>query len=238
MNQYQALPPLPLPPPSLLPYPPAAPRPSWWQPLQLPSGVRETRIVISSGSPTTVSGAAHPGSTFHPPIFHSLVLCAAFLSFVQRLIHKFWSRKNEKFLLRTSSRVWPSDAMAQSRPQVFFDVSIGGGAPSRVVFELFADVVPKTAENFRALCTGEKGRGRFGRPLQFKTSSFHRIIPGFMCQGGDFTAGDGTGGESIYGKTFPDENFKLRHDQPYLLSMANAGRNTNGSQVRETSRFA
>jgi len=96
--------------------------------------------------------------------------------------------------------------------------------------ELFADTVPKTAENFRALCTGEKGKGKLGKPLHFKGCAFHRIIKDFMIQGGDFTAGDGTGGESIYGETFPDENFKLKHTGPGILSMANAGKNTNGSQ--------
>ncbi len=115
-------------------------------------------------------------------------------------------------------------------PRVFFDITIGGTPTGRVVFELFADVVPKTAENFRALCTGEKGVGKSGKALCFKGSAFHRIIPGFMCQGGDFTRGNGTGGESIYGEKFADENFQLKHTGSGILSMANAGPNTNGSQ--------
>ena len=116
-----------------------------------------------------------------------------------------------------------------TNPQVFFDVTIGGQNAGRITMELFADQTPKTAENFRCLCTGEKGVGKSGKPLHYKGSSFHRVITEFMAQGGDFTAGNGTGGESIYGMKFADENFKVKHLARGDLSMANAGPNTNGS---------
>eukprot|EP01025_Chloroclados_australasicus_P059931 TRINITY_DN761_c0_g1_i1.p1 TRINITY_DN761_c0_g1~~TRINITY_DN761_c0_g1_i1.p1 ORF type:complete len:200 (-),score=0.58 TRINITY_DN761_c0_g1_i1:286-885(-) len=117
-----------------------------------------------------------------------------------------------------------------ANPKVFFDCTIGGQPAGRIEFELYANEVPKTAENFRALCTGEKGTGRSGKPLHYKGCGFHRVIPDFMLQGGDFTRGNGTGGESIYGEKFADEAFISKHTQPFLLSMANAGPNTNGSQ--------
>ncbi|KAI3627641.1 peptidylprolyl isomerase [Malassezia furfur] len=122
-------------------------------------------------------------------------------------------------------------------PVVYLDIAIADApAPvrageNRIVLELYADKVPKTAENFRALCTGEKGASAVsGKPLTYKGSTFHRVIPHFMIQGGDFTNGNGTGGESIYGEKFEDEKLDGKHDVPFLLSMANAGPNTNGSQ--------
>ena len=123
-----------------------------------------------------------------------------------------------------------ADTLAEVTEKVYFDISIDGAAAGRIIFGMFGSTVPKTVKNFSSLAKGDSGTGNSGKPLHFKDSKFHRIIPGFMAQGGDFTAGNGTGGESIYGNKFADENFDIKHTKPYLLSMANAGPNTNGSQ--------
>jgi len=115
-----------------------------------------------------------------------------------------------------------------TRPVVFMDINIGETPAGRLKMELFSDIVPKTAENFRQLCTGEYRLN--SRPQGYKNATFHRVVPNFMCQGGDFLKGDGTGSFSIYGDKFPDENFQEKHTGPGLLSMANSGPNTNGCQ--------
>eukprot|EP01126_Amoeba_proteus_P047220 TRINITY_DN537_c0_g1_i8.p1 TRINITY_DN537_c0_g1~~TRINITY_DN537_c0_g1_i8.p1 ORF type:complete len:239 (-),score=60.47 TRINITY_DN537_c0_g1_i8:103-819(-) len=153
-------------------------------------------------------------------------------NFLEKASHEVLKKVVSKFVSQSDSGELFISLLKDElkRPTVFMDVSIKGQPAGRIVFELFSDIVPRTAENFRCLCTGEKGVGKSGKPLHYKGSTFHRVIPNFMLQGGDFTKGDGTGGESIYGNKFADENFKMKHTTPGLLSMANSGKNTNGSQ--------
>ncbi|KAM8822459.1 NK-tumor recognition protein isoform 3-T3 [Spinachia spinachia] len=127
----------------------------------------------------------------------------------------------------------------KDRPQCYFDVELNREPVGRIVFQLFSDVCPKTSKNFLCLCTGEKGTGKItGKKLCYKGSTFHRVVKNFMVQGGDFTEGTGRGGESIYGGYFEDENFLLKHDRAFLLSMANRGKDTNGSQFFITTKTA
>ncbi|XP_020372537.2 peptidyl-prolyl cis-trans isomerase G [Rhincodon typus] len=125
------------------------------------------------------------------------------------------------------------------RPRCFFDITVNNLLVGRVVFELFSDVCPKTCENFRCLCTGEKGVGKSTqKPLHYKGCLFHRVVKDFMIQGGDFSEGNGRGGESIYGGFFEDESFAVKHNKEFLLSMANRGKDTNGSQFFITTKPA
>lgn len=162
-------------------------------------------------------------TNWHPfQIVIFVMVCFAALGYV-----------SEFFQARPTADEIPLDqATSKENPRVFFDMTVDGKPAGKIVMELFANIVPKTAENFRCLCTGEKGVGPSGKALHYKGSIMHRVIPNFMCQGGDFTRGNGTGGESIYGSKFADEwdNGFIAHSVPGLLSSANSGPNTNGSQ--------
>ena len=145
---------------------------------------------------------------------------------------KFFSTVTSTILIgsQVAQSVDSADDLESITNKVYFDISINNEPSGRIVFGLFGNTVPKTVENFKSLCVGDKKSIYNGNPLTYKGSKFHRIIPEFMCQGGDFTQGNGRGGESIYGIKFPDENFKIKHNAPGYISMANAGPNTNGSQ--------
>eukprot|EP00927_Polykrikos_kofoidii_P066205 TRINITY_DN61849_c0_g1_i1.p1 TRINITY_DN61849_c0_g1~~TRINITY_DN61849_c0_g1_i1.p1 ORF type:complete len:379 (+),score=65.77 TRINITY_DN61849_c0_g1_i1:71-1138(+) len=145
-----------------------------------------------------------------------------------------WAIRNKDIGVQAANRgrtdVVSAGELSVARPLIFLDIAIDGAPVGRLVCELYVDQVPRTAENFRSLCTGSRGDGKRGKPLHYKGCPFHRIVPNLMVQSGDITHGDGTGGESMFGQTFPDESLQLQHGVPGILSMANSGKNTNGSQ--------
>ncbi|PLW51773.1 hypothetical protein PCANC_05523 [Puccinia coronata f. sp. avenae] len=163
---------------------------------------------IGDGSDAGDNDSNHPSTTFENPLPAN--------SFPQ-------NSRALSYRIPIQAKQKPDLKMSGQKPNCYFDVNAGGKSLGRITFKLYDDVTPKTCANFRELCLKPQGQG-------YKGSGFHRVIPQFMLQGGDFTAGNGTGGRSIYGEKFADENFKFKHTKPGLLSMANAGPNTNGSQ--------
>jgi peptidylprolyl isomerase len=143
---------------------------------------------------------------------------------------KFLAFNRNKIYSQTFKLYMQDSPLVRDHLKAYFDISINKKIVGRIVFSLFNKDVPRTALNFYHLCKGDKIDASTGKNMHYKGSKFHRVIPGFMCQGGDFLKGDGTGSLSIYGQTFGDENFLYSHDQPGLLSMANRGPNSNGSQ--------